>query len=771
MKRKFLTILAAILIAAGTQAQVKVGDNPTTIDANSVLEIESTNKGLLMPRLALTSVNNASPLNAFVAGMVVYNTATAGVSPNNVTPGVYYCDGTKWQRIINATTDQTVDVSGLTAGLTSPNNFTGGIFNPSTPASGDFIYVNTADGTTWTYNGSQYVSYQASPSTPWYLAGGTTDAGSNKNSSVYRNGAVAIGATAPDASAKLDVASTSLGLLVPRMTTAQKNAIATPAEGLVVYDTDLFCYSLYANGEWTCLGQDLSSVPGSVLTLDCGSAIKNGQLYSNQDANSVNFIVGYTGSNGGFYDAATISSTGVTGLTANLLAGSFNKTSGGVTFYVTGTPNSTGTASFNINLGGQSCTVSLTVLPPSGLATLTCGSALVTGSAINVNTAINGQTITIPYTNGNGGPYNSATIASSNPQITALLNAGNFAVGSGTLTLALSGTPTTSGSPTVTVSVGGSSCTITLTVTSTSPCTVVAPGTTLSPTTYVSRANADLGGPVGSFTAAGGTYTTLSWALTSLPATGVLTGATAGTGATANINVVAGARGRVFITWTATSTGSCVTTTATSTSVMVIGDAILYSMQTAGCASCTAYDGAAANDWVQVTANEYNALTTGVSVASKGAMSESVMATSGTTNSAAGNYSFANFLTGSNSAITNNGYMLGFSAVFSGVTAGNTKKVKTAVGGSNTFPFSNVGGTLPIATSSAAITRLYWILKRPTTTYTGNRLGIYVDDIIRRTSTATIVQSNAKAGDVSIINDDSYNYRLYQGITTATRQW
>ena len=45
------------------------------------------------------------------------------------------------------------------------------------------------------------------------------------------------GAT-PNTSAMLDIVSTTSGLLVPRMTNAQKNAIATPATGLLVYQTD-----------------------------------------------------------------------------------------------------------------------------------------------------------------------------------------------------------------------------------------------------------------------------------------------------------------------------------------------------------------------------------------------------------------------------------------------------------------------------------------------------------------------------------------------------
>ena len=53
-------------------------------------------------------------------------------------------------------------------------------------------------------------------------------------------------ATAPNASSVLDIESTTKGFLPPRMTTAQKNAIATPATGLVVFDTDLAKLCVFA---------------------------------------------------------------------------------------------------------------------------------------------------------------------------------------------------------------------------------------------------------------------------------------------------------------------------------------------------------------------------------------------------------------------------------------------------------------------------------------------------------------------------------------------
>lgn len=56
---------------------------------------------------------------------------------------------------------------------------------------------------------------------------------------------VGIGTTSPSASSILDITSTTQGLLAPRMTTAQKIAIASPANGLMVYDTDLKLFSYY----------------------------------------------------------------------------------------------------------------------------------------------------------------------------------------------------------------------------------------------------------------------------------------------------------------------------------------------------------------------------------------------------------------------------------------------------------------------------------------------------------------------------------------------
>jgi hypothetical protein len=64
------------------------------------------------------------------------------------------------------------------------------------------------------------------------------------------SGQVAIGTTAPGAGAILDMVSTTQGVGVPRMTTAQKNAITSIQGGLLVFDTTLQKLCHYASGGW-----------------------------------------------------------------------------------------------------------------------------------------------------------------------------------------------------------------------------------------------------------------------------------------------------------------------------------------------------------------------------------------------------------------------------------------------------------------------------------------------------------------------------------------
>ncbi len=90
MKKLFTAFFVSLCFFAN--AQVKIGNNPNTIDANSLLELESTNKGFLPPRVALNSISSVSPLTGTVpAGMLVFS------SGGTLADGFYYWNGTEWK--------------------------------------------------------------------------------------------------------------------------------------------------------------------------------------------------------------------------------------------------------------------------------------------------------------------------------------------------------------------------------------------------------------------------------------------------------------------------------------------------------------------------------------------------------------------------------------------------------------------------------------------------------------------------------------------------
>lgn len=113
----FFTILFSPLIH---KAQVKIGNDAININKNAILELETTNKGFLLPRIALTATTIAAPLTAFVEGMAVYNTNAI----NDVSPGIYYSDGTKWIKQSGATLKSIMLATNGQINFTTPADIT-----------------------------------------------------------------------------------------------------------------------------------------------------------------------------------------------------------------------------------------------------------------------------------------------------------------------------------------------------------------------------------------------------------------------------------------------------------------------------------------------------------------------------------------------------------------------------------------------------------------------------------------------------------------------
>ena len=278
-----------------------------------------------------------------------------------------------------------------------------------------------------------------------------------------------IGGLTPDPSAMLDVQGQSKGVLFPRMTTAERDAILPAATGLIIFNTSTVCLEINVGSSNSPSWQGIKCL-GSITGINCGGATLIGSLLSNQIASGVSVSVPYTGGNGGVHAGQTVTSTVVTGLTATLTGGSFASGSGNLSYAITGTPSSAGTASFALNIGGQNCDLNLTVQQITlGVITgLSCNDAIRRGEmqpGIIYNSP-SGVTVIVPYTGGNGDVHSGQTVTSTGlatGSFTATLSAGTFATGSGNLTYEITGSGAT-GTATFALNIGGSSCSLDLEV-------------------------------------------------------------------------------------------------------------------------------------------------------------------------------------------------------------------------------------------------------------------------------------------------------------------
>lgn len=119
---------------------------------------------------------------------------------------------------------------------------------------------------------------------------------------------------------------------------------------------------------WTCRKNSSITqgvVNPSISGLGCPAATSTGHATSGTSYNG-NITVPYFGANGAVYtNGSSISSIGVTGLTAVLQAGTLSQGTGNFIYAISGTPSSTGTATFNISFAGQSCAITLSVNEPA----------------------------------------------------------------------------------------------------------------------------------------------------------------------------------------------------------------------------------------------------------------------------------------------------------------------------------------------------------------------------------------------------------------------
>ena len=270
MKKAVLYILILLLIAPATYAQVGINDDGSSPDASAMLDVKSTDKGFLPPRMSTSDRDNiAGP----TAGLVIYNTTTSTLQ---------FSDGTDW---VDLTDNSTTTFSGTPTGngdvgigTTTPDanaaldveSTTKGFLPPrltsaerdaiASPPAGLIIFNTTTN------------ALEFSDGTDWVNINDNSTVTINTNTAPTGNGNVGINTLTPDANAALDVESTTKGFLPPRLTTTERDAISTPAVGLTIYNTDNKCLEPYNSTNWisSC---DYPYPGGTVHCISGGAAV------------------------------------------------------------------------------------------------------------------------------------------------------------------------------------------------------------------------------------------------------------------------------------------------------------------------------------------------------------------------------------------------------------------------------------------------------------------------------------------------------------------
>ncbi len=193
---KKLLFISLMLTAITSMAQVGIGTtNPNT---SAQLDIVSTDKGVLIPRVALQSTaDNLTIANGNVVSLLVFNTQTM----NDVVPGFYYWHNLKWNQILNID-----DIASL--------DFSNDAFNNNTTTNA--VELNTKSD-------------------------GVSDRDPNTQFTILDTGNVGIGTASPNMSSILDLNSPNKGILIPRValqSTADNLTISNGnALSLIVFNT------------------------------------------------------------------------------------------------------------------------------------------------------------------------------------------------------------------------------------------------------------------------------------------------------------------------------------------------------------------------------------------------------------------------------------------------------------------------------------------------------------------------------------------------------
>ncbi|MDQ6763891.1 MAG: hypothetical protein M3015_14860, partial [Bacteroidota bacterium] len=100
MKRIFLlSYFSLVFFVAASAQSVGISNDGSVPNPSAMLDVNNTNKGILIPRVMLTGTDDVTTIPSAAISLLVYNTANVP-GANAVTPGYYYWNGSAWLILI-----------------------------------------------------------------------------------------------------------------------------------------------------------------------------------------------------------------------------------------------------------------------------------------------------------------------------------------------------------------------------------------------------------------------------------------------------------------------------------------------------------------------------------------------------------------------------------------------------------------------------------------------------------------------------------------------
>jgi uncharacterized protein (TIGR02145 family) len=259
MKNLFITGVFSIILFFHSMAQVGISKDGSIPDPSSILDVKSSDMGILFPRLS-TEARNA--IHSPVAGLVIYNTTTNQIN---------YYNGSEWYQIENSQSSMNtgnVNPGGGTSISAFPGslpdnsamldicNSNRGVLIPRTlpelitnPAIGLIIYnsstnyINYFDGSEWKQLCGSSTGISGSTGRQDVI-GATI----NRDSSYIHQSAI------------LDLSAINKGILIPRLTALQRDLLL-PVIGLILYNLTSNSIEFYNGTAWYKLNINIAFPP------------------------------------------------------------------------------------------------------------------------------------------------------------------------------------------------------------------------------------------------------------------------------------------------------------------------------------------------------------------------------------------------------------------------------------------------------------------------------------------------------------------------------